>query len=128
MTWRVALAALLALPVASGFAQTPAPAPSTPDAWLPRGGAELLLLDKLRAAPSSVTIKAGQAETFGTLTIAVKSCVVRPADQAQNAAAFLDITDRSGAGPAFHGWVLSGMPSVSQFEHPVYDLRLAGCK
>jgi hypothetical protein len=105
-----------------------APAPSAPDAWLPRGAAELLMLDKLRAQPATLTIKIGQSETFGALTITVRACMVRPADQPQNAAAFLEITDSRSTAPAFRGWVLSNAPSVSQFEHPVFDLRLAGCR
>ena len=46
----------------------------------------------------------------------------------QNSTAFLEVTDSRGSAPVFRGWVLSNTPSVSQFEHPVYDLRLVSCK
>ena len=128
---RVLLALLVAGPA---MAQTPAPipappaSPSGPDAWLPRGTAELVLLDKLRAQPANVAIRTGQSASFGTLTITLKSCATRPPDQPQNAAAFLEIADSRGTAPPFRGWVMSNTPAVSMFEHPVYDLRLAACK
>jgi hypothetical protein len=54
--------------------------------------------------------------------------VVRPPDAAADAAAFLDITDaRPGIAP-FHAWMLLTEPSLSIYEHPVYDIRLAGCR
>ena len=46
-----------------------------------------------------------------------------PAD----AAAFLDITDSNPGMPGFHGWMLADEPAVSMLQHPVYDVRLAGC-
>ncbi len=103
-------------------------APTGPDAWLPRGSAELILLDKLRAQPSAVMVRTGQTATFGTLSIALKSCAVRAPDVPQNAAAFLEVTDSRQSAPPFRGWVLSNVPSVSLFEHPVYDLRLVTCR
>lgn len=104
-------------------------APSAPDAWVPRTTADLVLLEKTRAQTSQVSVAVGQSTTFGTLTIAVRGCVTRPPDLPQNSAAFLDITDsRAGAAPAFHGWVLSNTPAVSQLEHAVYDLRLVACR
>ncbi|GAC1347579.1 MAG: DUF2155 domain-containing protein [Acetobacteraceae bacterium] len=98
------------------------------DAWLPKTSAELLLLDKIRAQPSTVEVKVGQRTTFGSLTIEVRSCVVRPADQPADAAAFLDVTDSRPSGAGFHGWLLANTPAVAQLEHPIYDLRLASCR
>ena len=106
-----------------------ADAPSAPDAWVPRTTADLVLLEKTRAQTSPVSVAVGQSTIFGSLTVTVRGCVTRPPDLPQNSAAFLDITDsRPGAAPAFHGWVLSATPAVSQLEHPVYDLRLMGCR
>lgn len=127
---------------ATVLAQTAAPSP--PDTWLPRSTADLVLLEKLRAQPTDITIKAGQQANFGSLTIAVKSCATRPPDLPQNSAAFLEITDSRGAKPnpnpdapaptanapvvVFRGWILSNTPAVSQLEHPIYDLRLVACR
>ena len=64
---------------------------------------------------------------FGSLTVRVRSCFVRPPDQAADATAFVDVTNTRGDADVFHGWVLASAPAVSQMEHPVYDLKLIGC-
>lgn len=108
--------------------QPPAPAtsPQPSDVWVPQGSADLILLDKVNVRRQEMTIKVGQSGTFGSLTIAVRSCVIRPPDQAPDAAAFLDITDSRG-GPGFQGWMIKSDPSLSMLQHPVYDVRVAGC-
>lgn len=105
-----------------------APAMSAPDAWKPGAVAELVLLDKLRAQPSTVSVEAGKSVVFEALTVAMTRCVTRPPDLPANAAAFLEITEKGSAAPVFRGWILSNTPSVSQLEHPVYDVRLVSCK
>lgn len=135
----VSVLPLMALLAVAAHAQSPAQlpaqtpptgpaAPPPPDAWLPRGTADIIMLDKLRAQPATLSIKVGEQASYGTLTVAVKGCDVRPPDLPQNATAFVEITDSRGSAPVFRGWVLSNTPSVSQFEHPVYDLRLAACR
>jgi len=89
--------------------------------------AKLQALDKVNAQASDLTIKVGQSATFGSLTITVKSCVVRPPDQPADAAAYLDVTDSHADSPGFDGWILRDEPSVSMMEHPIYDLRVSGC-
>lgn len=137
---RVARGGLVAALAALVMGQAPAPSPaappaggappagSSPNTWVPRQIAELVMLDKLRAQPTTLTVKVGQQAPYGTLTVAVKSCQSRPLDLPQNSAAFLEVTDSRGSAPVFRGWVLSATPSVAQFEHPVYDLRLVACR
>ena len=98
------------------------------EGWIPKGAAELVVLDKIRAQPSTLQVKVGQSATFGSLTIAVRSCDVRPPDQPQDAAAYLQVTDSRLGGDVFHGWMLANTPSVSQMEHPLYDVRLIACR
>lgn len=88
----------------------------------------LTLLDKMRAQPSRLEVRVGQTGTFGTLTIAVRHCVVRPADLPPDSAAFLEITDSRPNGTAFRAWMIAGSPSLSVLEHPLYDVRVAGCR
>jgi hypothetical protein len=102
----------------------PAPAAQT---WLQRGNAVLQALDKVNAQTANLTVPVGQSATYGSLTIAVKGCVVRPPDQPQDAAAFLDISDSHADQPGFSGWVLRSAPSVSMLQHPIYDIRVVGC-
>jgi hypothetical protein len=98
-----------------------------PNVWVPAPGAKLQALDKVNAQATAMTVKVGQSATFGSLTITVKACVVRPPDQPADAAAYLDVTDSHPDSPPFNGWLLWHEPSVSMMEHPIYDIRVAGC-
>jgi hypothetical protein len=112
-------------------AQTPPAAPPAtferPNIWVPAGAAKLEALDKVNAQAQALTIKVGQSATFGSLTITVKACVVRPPDQPADAAAYLQVTDSHPDSPSFDGWMLEDEPAVSMLQHPIYDLRVAGC-
>ena len=105
-------------------------APATaeqPNIWLPGQTAKLQALDKVNAQATALTIKVGQSATIGSLTIAVKACLIRPADQPADAAAFLDVTDSHPDAAGFKGWMLATEPSVSIMQHPIYDIRVTGC-
>jgi hypothetical protein len=118
-------------PGSQGQVQVPAVTPPAvverPNVWLPAGAVKLQALDKVNAQASVLTIKVGQAATFGSLTITAKACVTRPADQPADAAAFLDVIDSHPDSPGFDGWMLQAEPSVSMMQHPIYDLRVTGC-
>lgn len=121
-----------AAPGTSVQKQTPPPVsgPQTfdrPNIWVPAGAAKLQALDKVNAQANDLTIKVGQSATFGSLTITVKSCLVRPSDQPADAAAYLDVTDSHPNAPGFDGWMLEDEPSLSMMQHPIYDLRVSGC-
>jgi hypothetical protein len=108
-------------------AQPPAPAPPA-NVWLPKPVAALVALDKVTARSTPFSLRVGQMVSFGSLSIALRACDVRPPDQPADAAAFLDITDSHAGGAPFHGWMLVSAPSVSMLRHPIYDVRLAGCR
>ena len=123
---RVLFALLILVPRLA--AAQPAPPPlSNPDAWIPRQTAELVVLDKVRARPVTVTLRVGQTGPAGPLMVTLRRCVARPADVPADSAAFLEIQDpRSTA--SFRGWMLTNEPSLGQFEHPIYDIRLTACR
>ena len=103
-----------------------APAPQT--LWLPQTTAMLQVLDKLNAQNAVLTVKVGQSAQFGSLTIQVQACQVRPPDRPQDATALLTITDAHRDAPGFRGWLLANHPSVSMLQHPIYDVRVVGCR
>jgi hypothetical protein len=107
-------------------AQGDAAAPPGP-AWLPRGGAEVQALDKVNARSQKLRIRDGASATFGSLTIAVRACYVRPSDQPGDATARLAITDAHAGASPFRAWMFASDPAVSMLEHPIYDIRLLGC-
>jgi hypothetical protein len=108
-------------------AAPPEQAPPAP-AWLPRSVAELQALDKVNARSATLQVKVGTSAQYGSLTIAVQSCVIRPPDQPQDAAAFVIITDSHESEPGFRGWIVASAPAVSMLEHPIYDVRVTGCR
>jgi hypothetical protein len=115
-------------PAAPGFAAPNAEPPAPPPpAWVARPAATLVLLDKVSAQPHSATVPVGGSVAFGSLQIVVRACVVHPPDLPQDAAAFLEITDRHAGMPGFRGWMFAGEPAAAMLEHPVYDVRVAGC-
>jgi hypothetical protein len=111
--------------------QAPAAAPpptfELPNTWVPAGVAKLVALDKVNAQAKELTIKVGESATFESLTILVKACVVRPSDQPADAAVYVHVTDSHPDSPGFDGWMLENEPSVSMMQHPIYDVRVAGC-
>ncbi len=111
-------------------AATPPSVPGTPipGEWQPRAVAELIGLDKVTARPTQLTVKVGESVRFGTLAITVRGCAVRPPDQPADATAFLDVTDHGATAPLFRGWMFASSPSLAVLEHPVYDLRVVGCR
>lgn len=125
-------AALLLALVLGGAAsaQTAKPDPglqSAPDAWLQRDTADLVVLDKVNAKATPITLKVGQAADNASMSIALRACVARPPDLPKDSAAFFDIKDSRPGAPGFHGWMLANEPSVSMFQHPIYDVRLVAC-
>ena len=98
-----------------------------PNVWMPAGAVKLQALDKVNAQATSLTIKVGQSATFGSLTITAKACMIRPADQPADAAAYLAVIDSHSESASFNGWMLQDEPAVSMMQHPIYDLRVTGC-
>jgi hypothetical protein len=111
---------------------TPPVAPASPQpmqlTWQPQGTALLQVLDKVNAQNAVLTVKVGQQAQFGSLNIAVQACDSHPSDQPQDSAAYLTITDSHADAPGFRGWMLANNPSVSMLQHPIYDVRVVGCR
>ncbi len=105
--------------------------PQTAAGWDRRGTAELQALDKVSARVSVIPAAVGQPVRFGTLTITVRACHVRPREEVPDAAAWIEVRDdraAPGSPPAFQGWMFAAAPAVNMLEHPVYDLRVLTCR
>ncbi|MGI4941894.1 MAG: DUF2155 domain-containing protein [Janthinobacterium lividum] len=106
-------------------------APDTPSGtgdWLPRGGAELRVLDTQSAQVTTLMLAVGQSRKVQSLTVTLRACVVHPPDQAADAAARLDVLDAKGAGMPFHGWMFAAEPQMAILENPGYGMLLVGCR
>lgn len=127
--------------------ETPSPAAPQPAAsppqniWLPRQNAILGVLDKESGAVSRVAVQVGNSVVQGNLRIKVLACVVRPADQAPDAAVFLNVQNSEqtqedtslspqnadNGGTLFSGWLLRAEPGASVVSDARDTFRLIGC-
>ena len=112
-------------PAPAGAAGTAAIGP--PASWLPRETATLQFLDKINAQSGAEAVKNGNTAQYGSITVLVRACLVRPADRPADAAAYVVVTDSNATAPVFSGWLLRSAPALSMLEHPIYDLRVTGC-
>ena len=107
----------------------PAPTPAPPALhWQPYQTAILQALDKVDGQTKTLEIPVGSRQTYRNLTVAVQSCYARAPDQPPDATAYLVISDAAAATPSFTGWMLAAEPAASTMEHPVYDIRVLGCR
>ena len=102
-------------------------APRFADTWLPRQKATIQALDKVNARFATLTIPTGQTATYQGLTITVRSCLERPADQPADAAVFVTVTDAADPSRRVGLWLVRSAPAVSMLQHPIFDLRVLGC-
>jgi hypothetical protein len=112
-------------PAKPAYPQTPAPPPPS---WQPGRTATIQALDKLDNQSATLTIPAGTTQTWRALAITVRACYARPADQAEDATALLVIADPANPTPLFTGWMLAAEPAASMMQHPIYDIRVLGCR
>ncbi len=120
------LLAVLAASHAWAESVTP-PTISAPDTWQPRQTGTVRVLNKTDSTLQSLTLRVGETTHLQSLSITLQGCAVRPPDLPADAAAHLVVTDSRQDAPAFDGWLLLNEPAANMFEHPVYDLQLAGC-
>ena len=107
------------------------PMPAAAQDWVPMRAARLQALDKVTARITILEARVGQSASFGTLTINLRACNGRGADEVPDAAAWMEMPDSrapAGSPPAFRGWMFANAPGVNMLEHPVYDIRVLECR
>jgi hypothetical protein len=107
------------------------PAAALAQRWEQQRVAELQALDKVTARVSTLRVPVGQPASFGTLTVTVRACQARPADEVPDASAWIEIADSrppTNGAPVFRGWMFANAPGVNMLQHPVYDIRLIECR
>ena len=95
----------------------------------------LRTLDKVTAQTRDFTVDVGETLEFGSLTIDVKHCEVRPPEEIPETFVFLQIDDRRTDGRGreedgervYSGWMLGSDPAKAALDHPVYDVWVIGC-
>jgi len=92
---------------------------------------KIKILDKVSSKTSELSVKINEENTFENLIIKVLKCKNSEFDDNPEVTAYLqvrDITIRNNDKVfVFNGWTFSSSPSISLFDHPVYDIWLIKC-
>jgi len=92
---------------------------------------DLKILDKISSKISLIKLKNGEQLTFKDLSIKSLKCKNSEFDDNPEITAYIqvrDLTDENNNEVfVFNNWMFSSSPSVTPFDHPVYDVRLVSC-
>ena len=92
---------------------------------------EIKILDKVSSKTSQLSLNIDEETKFENLIVKVLKCKNSEFDDNPEVTAYMqvqDITIKSNDKVfVFNGWTFSSSPSVSLFDHPVYDIWLTKC-
>ena len=92
---------------------------------------DLKILDKISSKISLIKLKNGEQLIFKDLSIKSLKCKNSEFDDNPEITAYIqvrDLTDENNNEVfVFNNWMFSSSPSVTPFDHPVYDVRLVNC-
>ena len=92
---------------------------------------DLKILDKISSKNTLLKLKNGELITFKDLSIKSLKCKNSEFDDNPEITAYIqvkDLTDENNNEVfVFNGWMFSSSPSISPFDHPVYDVWLIKC-
>ena len=102
------------------------------DANQPPRSVKLRALNKVTAHALEIDIAPGQEGRFGNLVITSLACRATVAGSQPDAAALLAIREQKpgqeDSGNLFDGWMFASTPSLTNLEHPIYDVTVIGCR
>ena len=92
---------------------------------------QLKILDKVSSKTSQLSLNINQETTFGNLIIKILKCKNSEFDDNPEITAYMQVQDvtlkNNDKVFVFNGWTFSSSPSISLFDHPVYDIWLIKC-
>ena len=92
---------------------------------------DLKILDKISSKNTLVKLKNGELTIFKDLSIKSLKCKNSGFDDNPEITAYIqvkDLTDENNNEVfVFNGWMFSSSPSITPFDHPVYDVWLIKC-
>ena len=92
---------------------------------------EIKILDKISSKNTSLKLKNGQLLKFKDLSIQSLKCKNSEFDDNPEITAYLKVRDLSNQNNdevfVFNGWMFSSSPSITPFDHPIYDVWLVKC-
>ena len=92
---------------------------------------DLKILDKISSKNTLVKLKNGELIKFKDLSIKSFKCKNSEFDDNPEITAYLQVKDLTSKNNdevfVFNGWMFLSSPSVTPFDHPVYDVWLVNC-
>ena len=92
----------------------------------------LIGLDKITAKSSELVINLNENKTFGPLEIKILKCGKVKVNNKIDSVAYMQVKDLTKNDNEqvfiFNGWTFASDPSLTPFDHAIYDLQLVNCK
>ena len=92
---------------------------------------DIKILDKISSKNTLLQLKNGELTQFKNLEIKSLKCKNSEFDDNPEITAYIqvkDLTDENNNEVfVFNGWMFSSSPSITPFDHPVYDVWLINC-
>jgi hypothetical protein len=91
----------------------------------------LIGLDKLTAKSSKLIVNLNENKLFGPLEIKILKCGKVKINNKIDSVAYMQVKDLSKSENdqvfIFNGWTFASDPSLTPFDHAIYDLQLLNC-
>jgi len=92
----------------------------------------LIGLDKITAKSSELVVNLNENKKFGPLEIKVLKCGKVKINNKTDSVAYMQVKDLTKNDDEqvfiFNGWTFASDPSLTPFDHAIYDLQLINCK
>ena len=92
---------------------------------------EIKILDKISSKTSQLSLNIGEETNFENLIIKILKCKNSEFDDNPEVTAYMQVQDvtlnNNDKVFVFNGWTFSSSPSITLFDHPVYDIWLIKC-
>ncbi len=92
---------------------------------------DIKILDKISSKNILLKLKNGDLVIFKDLSIKSLKCKNSEFDDNPEITAYMQVTDLNNSNNdevfVFNGWMFSSSPSITPFDHPVYDIWLVNC-
>ena len=92
---------------------------------------DLKILDKISSKNTLIQLKNGELIKFKDLSIKSLKCKNSEFDDNPEITAYIQVKDLTDQNKdevfVFNGWMFSSSPSITPFDHPVYDVWLVNC-
>ena len=92
---------------------------------------DIKILDKISSKNTLLKLKNGDLVSFKDLSIKSLKCKNSEFDDNPEITAYIQVMDLNNINNdevfVFNGWMFSSSPSITPFDHPVYDIWLVNC-